>query len=156
MTNWKSVCSHTCVIERACLAVHARWATWIWHYSRPFTAPRNHIQTALTFPSAPVYQLYPGASPGYVKVSQPPSAHSFLSVVLQPRRQKQVLLNRQAEQVDRAAVPENESHTETLITQTTLQLLSYSTSIFIRSLVSARKYGLFQKGKPAFLKSKSH
>lgn len=126
MTNWKSACSHTCVTEHACLA--AQWATWIWRYSHPFTAPRKHIQTALTFPSAPVYQLYLGASPGYVKVSQPPSAHSFLSVVLQPRRQKQVLLNRQAEQVDRAAVPENESHTETLITQTTLQLRSYSPS----------------------------
>lgn len=67
VTNRKSACSHTCVTERAGFAVHERWATWIWRYGHPrrqlspkglnpFTAPREHDQTASSLLSAPVYQ----------------------------------------------------------------------------------------------------
>lgn len=101
-------------------------------------------------------QLYRGASPGYAEISQPPSAHSFLSVVLQPRRKKQVLLNRQAEQVVRTAVPETRvSHTHTHSDHTNSCSYIPIPFRFIRFSGFASKYTLLQKRKPVYEKSKS-
>lgn len=105
-------------------AVHARWAMWIWRYRHPrrqlfpqgfeslhsSTQAQHNWFNASFCPSLSAEHVGPSCTlvPLLATLnSQPPTAHSFLSVVLQPRREKkQVLLNRQAEQVDREAVPE--------------------------------------------------
>lgn len=98
-------------------------------------------------------QLYPGASPGFVKL--PASYSTFFSFCcFTAEKEKKTGI---AQQTSRTGRPwgRNESHTETLITQTTLQLLSHSSFRFIGFLVSARKYSLFQNGKSVDESSKS-
>lgn len=74
------------------------------------TQAQHNWFNASFWPSLSAEHVGPSCTPAPLLAtlnSQPPAAHSFLSVVLQPRREKkQVLLNRQAEQVDREAVPE--------------------------------------------------
>lgn len=100
-------------------------------------------------------QLYPGASPGYAKLPASYSTFfSFCCFIAEKEKKTGI-----AQQTSRTGRPwgssRNENHTQTLITQTTLQLLSYSSFRFIGFLVSARKYSLFQEGKSVYETSKS-
>lgn len=146
-----------CVRVCACVRAVCVWVCMCVRASRlgaTATKPLKRVFPAQITSLSRRSRRHRGASPGYAEISRLPSAHSFLSVVLQPRRKKQVLLNRQEEQVVRAAAPE---------TRLTHRLRSHQRRCahlpvpfrLSRFLGFASKCTLFPKGKAVYENSKS-